>query len=432
MRAKLLIVDDESEVLNALERLLRNHFELHMFTSAKEALVFLNHTHCHLILSDMKLPLMSGAEFLSHATKLSPLSKKIVLTGHADIEEAKEVVNNASISRYFTKPWKNKELLAGLSELVTLYNEELKHKRVIHSLKGSNYQLSLAKEVLNNTIENMTVEHSQTNQQNEGLFSFNNELIGFSARLINLLIGDDTGHNYRIAQQAQLIAKILGMSKAQQKAIYIAGLYYSIGEASLPDQLKNLTIEKMSFAQKQQWVSSVQISAEILRDVSPFKAAAEIVKHIYEHVDGTGLPDKLTGAEIPLGARILSLVIHNDRMLLGKLYQFVPSQEEALIKMKVLVGKAFDAKVLRAFELLLSRKDTENFEYAVNANQIVAGMMASQDVLNHHGQKLIAKNIAISKTMIEALTHYQETKESPVIVYVKSQAEHNVKCTDES
>ena len=81
MRAKLLIVDDEPEVLKALERLLKKHFELYLFDNAEEALVFLANTHCHLILSDMKLPRMNGAEFLSHATKLSPLSKKVVLTG---------------------------------------------------------------------------------------------------------------------------------------------------------------------------------------------------------------------------------------------------------------------------------------------------------------------------------------------------------------
>ena len=430
MRAKLLIVDDEPEVLKALERFLKNHFELHLFDNAKDALNFLAHTHCHLILSDMKLPLISGAEFLSHATKLSPLSKKVVLTGHADIEDAKTAVNDANISRYFTKPWGNKELLTGLSELVTLYNEEQKSKRVLQSLKGSNLQLSVAKRSMKHTIQSMLVKHSEVNQQNEELFSLNDELIGFSARLINLLVGDDTGHNYRIAQQAQLIAKILGVDNTGQEAIYLAGLYYSIGVASLPDQLRNKTIDKMSFSQKQQWARSAQISSEILKEIPPFEKAANIVKHIFEHVDGTGLPDKLIGDDIPLGSKILALVIHYDHVLQGKVYSYLLNQEEALIKVKSLVDKAFDSKVLRAFELLLSRKNTENFEYAISANKIIEGMVASQDVLNQHGKILIAKNISISGALIDALLSYQKTKDSPVIVFVKSQVEEQVKCAN--
>ena len=431
MRAKLLIVDDEPEVLKALERLLKKHFELHLFDNAEEALLFLANNHCHLILSDMKLPRMNGAEFLSHAAKLSPSSKKIVLTGHADIDEAKDVVNNANISRYFTKPWQNKELLSGLSELVTLYNDEQKHKRVIHSLKGSNIKLSAAKKTMNNTIENMLVEHSQTNQQKEELFYLNDELIDFSARLINLLVGDDTGHNYRIAQQARLMAKILNASNEEQEAIYLAGLYYSVGLASLPEELRSLTREQMSPTQQHQWTSSVQVSAEILRDIKPLKATAHIVKHIYEHFDGTGLPDKLSGDDIPLGARILSVVIRYDRILQGKMYTYTLNQEEALSQVKSLSGKVFDVKVLLAFESLLGKKESEHFEYAISVDKIVEGMVASEDILNHHGQKLIAKGVIISQAMIEALLQYEETRKIPMTIFVKSQVEHYVQCANE-
>lgn len=431
MRAKLLIVDDEPEVLKSLARLLKKHFELHLFDNAEEALVFLTNTHCHLILSDMKLPGMNGAEFLNHAAKLSPLSKKVVLTGHADIDEAKDVVNNANISRYFTKPWQNKELLSGLSELVTLYNEEQKHKRVIHSLKGSNFKLSAAKKVMNETIENMLISHSQTNQQNEELFHLNDELIDFSARLINLLVGDDTGHNYRIAQQARLIANILNASNEEQEAIYLAGLYYSVGLASLPEELRSLTREQMSPMQQHQWISSVQVSAEILQEIKPLTAAAHIVEHIYEHFDGTGLPDKLAGDDIPLGARILFVVIRYDRILQGKVYSYTLSQEEALSKIKSLSNKVFDANVLKAFELLLGKKDSENFEYAISVDKVEEGMVASEDVVNHHGQTLIAKNVTISKVMIEALLQYNKTRKLPMTIFVKSQIADDMKCSNE-
>ena len=423
MRAKLLILDDEPEVLKALERLLRNHFELHLFDNAQEALVFLKETHCHLILSDMKLPNMNGAEFLSHASKLSPLSKQIVLTGHADIEEAKDVVNNANVSRYFNKPWQNKELLIGLSELVSEYKDEQKKQRFINSLKGSHSRLSVDKAVMSSAIENMLVEHSETNYQNEELLASNDQLIDFSAQLVNLLLGDEGGHNYRIAQQAKLIAQLLGADERTQKATYLAGLYYSVGIASMPENLKNLTIEKMTYSEKQQWISSVSISAGLVRNAQVLNPVADIIQHIYEHVDGTGSPDKLHGDEIPLGARVLALVIYHDHLLTGKIYPYLLSHEEALIKLHALVGNTLDGKVLRVFEELINNPGDYEFEYAVSANKIVEGMIASQDLLNHHGQRLLAKNVVITAAMIEALQNYQEIKGRLSTVFVKSQIE---------
>lgn len=431
MQARLLIVDDEPEVLNSLSRLLKSHFDLHLFDNAKDALNFLKQTHCHLILSDMKLPHMSGAEFLAQAKIISPLSKRIVLTGHADIEEAKEVVNNVNISRYFTKPWKNQELLSGLSEIVGTYKEEQKHKRVLNSLKGSYSQLTLAKQVMNNTIESMLSEHAETNQQKKEISTANSELIGFSVRLINLLVGDETNHNTRIAQQAKLIAKHLGLSKAEQKHVFLAGLYYQVGLASLPEQLKNKTIDKMTFSERQQWVSSVEISADILREVQLLQPAADIVKHIYEHIDGSGLPEQLSGDDIPIGARILSLVIYYDRILLGKVFQFDVSQEEAMIKVQGLVGKLFDIKIVKAFQRLLDSPQKENFEYAISVDKILTGMISSQDVFNHHGSKLLAKNVTITEAMIDALKQYQAIKESPVIIFVKSKIAPNVESKHE-
>jgi response regulator RpfG family c-di-GMP phosphodiesterase len=425
MRAKLLIVDDEPEVLKALERLLRNHFDLYQFDNAHDALVFLKETHCHLILSDMKLPKMSGAEFLSHASKLSPLSKQIVLTGHADIEEAKKVVNNANVSRYFTKPWKNKELLTGLSELVAEYKEDQRGKRFVNSLKGSNSQLSVDKEIMTNAIENMLVEHTETNYHNEELVATNDQLIDFSAQLVNLLLGDETGHNYRIAQQAKLIVQLLGADEREQKATYLAGLYYSVGVANLPESLKNITIDKMTYSEKQQWVSSVSFSAALVRSAQALNPVADIIQHIYEHVDGTGFPDKLKSEDIPLGAKALSLVIFHDQMLTGKVYQYLLSHEEAMIKTHTLVGSIFDTKVVSAFETLLNHPSDNEFEYAISPNKIVKGMVASQDLFNHHGQRLLAKNVVITEAMLEALQHYQEIKGSFTNVFVKSKMNKN-------
>jgi len=96
MQASILIVDDEQEVLNALQRVLRTDYQLYLFSEPLAALEFIKKTHVQLIISDMTMPLMNGVEFLQKAYALSPLTKRIVLTGHADVDAAKSVVNTGN------------------------------------------------------------------------------------------------------------------------------------------------------------------------------------------------------------------------------------------------------------------------------------------------------------------------------------------------
>jgi response regulator RpfG family c-di-GMP phosphodiesterase len=423
MKAKLMVVDDEPEVLNSLKRLLRAHFDLHLFLDAGEALEFLAHTHCHIIMSDMKMPKMNGCEFLTKAVAISPNSKTIVLTGHADIDEAKQVVNNAKISRYFTKPWKNKELLSELIELVNIYNEELLHKKKINLLVGSHSELSLAKQSMNHIIQDMLDDHLETNKRNERLSLINSEMIEFSVRLISLLLEDETGHNSRVAQQAKLIAQSMGLSKKEQKVIYLSGLYYSIGMISIPQHLRKLTIEKMTYSDRKQWMSFVQDSAKILTKIQLLKPTSHIIAHIFEHVDGSGLPDKLQNEEIPIGSKILALVIHYDRLLMGKVYQTPLSQEQAFSKLPPLIGKVFDSKVFVHLKKIFEQPGLKQFEYAINIEKLEENMVASQDIYNQNNQKLLAKNISITNVMIDSLMRYQENVGHPVIVYINSYKE---------
>lgn len=420
MKAKLMIVDDEPEVLNALKRVLRTHFDLHLFLDAGEALEFLAHTHCHIIMSDMKMPKMNGCEFLTQAVAISPNSKTIVLTGHADIDEAKEVVNNAKISRYFTKPWKNKELLSELIDLVNLYNEELQYKKKINFLVGSHSELSVAKQSMNHIIQDMLDDHLETSKKNERLSQINTEMVEFSVRLISLLLEDETGHNSRIAQQAKLIAQSMELSDKEQKVIYLSGLYYSIGMISIPQHLRNLTIEKMTYSDRKEWMSFVQNSAKILSEIQLLKPTTHIISHIFEHVDGSGLPDKLQDEEIPMGSKVLALVIHYDRLLMGKVYQTPLSQEQAFAKLQPLIGKVFDSKVYLHFKKLFEQPHLNQFEYAISLDKLKQNMVASEDVYNQNNQKLLAKNTSITNVMIESLARYQENVGHPVVVYINS------------
>src|SRR5437016_4340766 len=110
----ILLVDDEPEILYSLRGLLRKEFDLHTAESGAEALAVLRRQPVHAIMSDQRMPEMTGVEFLRRARAECPQAVRMIFTGYADIKAVIDAVNQAEIYRYLTKPWDPDELIAVL------------------------------------------------------------------------------------------------------------------------------------------------------------------------------------------------------------------------------------------------------------------------------------------------------------------------------
>jgi len=116
--SKLLIVDDEPNVLNALRRMCLNHDvapaipapDVATFTSPVQALEHLREHPVDLVISDFRMPEMDGAAFLTQARELQPGSARIVISAYADIEGIMRAINDAGIFQFVSKPWSDHEL----------------------------------------------------------------------------------------------------------------------------------------------------------------------------------------------------------------------------------------------------------------------------------------------------------------------------------
>lgn len=107
----LLLVDDEPDILRSIKRLLRRSgYRILTATSATSALDLLAANQVQVIVSDQRMPLMSGAEFLSRARALYPDAVRIMLTGYSELSAMTDAINRASVSRFMTKPWDDDEL----------------------------------------------------------------------------------------------------------------------------------------------------------------------------------------------------------------------------------------------------------------------------------------------------------------------------------
>lgn len=110
MTDKIMIVDDEPANLRLLERLLRHDYTVLLAESGVDALSLLEQHDVALIITDQRMPGMSGIELLQHTMTIRPHMVRIILTGYTDVESLVEAINSGQVYRYITKPWNNDDL----------------------------------------------------------------------------------------------------------------------------------------------------------------------------------------------------------------------------------------------------------------------------------------------------------------------------------
>lgn len=132
-KAKLIMVDDEAEILRALERSLRKEYQITTTVSANEALQILESESFDLIISDVRMMEMDGLDLLATCQEKYPDMGRIALTGYADMETCQNAVNQQIAQIIISKPWETFEL-KNLIHLVTQ----------LQQLKIENRQLKLA------------------------------------------------------------------------------------------------------------------------------------------------------------------------------------------------------------------------------------------------------------------------------------------------
>ncbi|OIR16205.1 phytochrome-like protein cph2 [mine drainage metagenome] len=139
----LLLVDDEEDVIASLERLLRyDGYNILHANSGRQGLEMLARHEVGVVISDQRMPEMSGVEFLSQVKELYPETIRIVLSGSADFDSVKEAINRGAIYKFFSKPWDNEILRVDVME--AFWRQEMAHEKehLLQEIQSANDQLA--------------------------------------------------------------------------------------------------------------------------------------------------------------------------------------------------------------------------------------------------------------------------------------------------
>jgi response regulator RpfG family c-di-GMP phosphodiesterase len=288
MTHKLLIVDDELPNLRLLERLFANDFQCLTASSGLEAIRLLEQHDVAILITDQRMPGMTGIELLKRTAPLRPHMVRILLTGYTDVEALVEAINSGLVYMYVSKPWSNDDLKLRV-------NRACEHH-------------------VNNKTSQALADANQRLQQR--LSEIKRSVVIGLAEMLNVRDPDGYSHALRVCHYAMLLAARLDVAPEAREDLSIAALLYGLGDYAIP-HVGSLG-PRLLDSQVATAAGHGEAEARLLRAIPELANVAELIGGYRENFDGSGMPRGLSGEQISLPCRILRLAVEYDRMVRPK------------------------------------------------------------------------------------------------------------------
>ena len=320
MPYKIMVVDDEPANLRLLERLFRRDYTVVAAPSGEEALRLLEQHDVALLITDQRMPGMTGIELLKHAAGMRPHMVRIILTGYTDMEALVDAINCGQVYRYVTKPWNNEDLRLTAARALEHYDANRSH-----------HELTRAHERLNSRLQEMARSFVRT--------------------IADALEAKDEythGHARRVSGYAAAVGRRLGLDSRELERLTLAALLHDIGKIATPDHIL-LKPDVLTPQERGVVRQHAERGARMLAGAPDMEEVAAIIRHHHEHYDGSGYPEGLARDFIPLASRIIHLTDAYDAMTSPRPFREACDHETAVKLMERQSGAQFDPEVFAAF-----------------------------------------------------------------------------------
>ncbi|HEX5707131.1 MAG TPA: HD domain-containing phosphohydrolase [Pyrinomonadaceae bacterium] len=320
MPFKILLADSDPVNLRLLESLFLEEYEVLTAPSGSSALCVLAQHDVALLITEQRLPDMTGIELLKRTASMRPHMVRIILTGYADAEALVEAINCGQVYRFVTKPLDNEDL-----------------------------QLTVARALQHYEVIKLRYEVSETNKRlAQRLRATTRAVIRAIADTLEAKDHHVYGHARRVSGYAVAIGRRMRLSGGRLEQLSLSALMHDVGKIGTPDAilLKSAALTEEEHATVRLHVLR---GARLLAAVPEMEEVAATVRHHHEDFDGCGYPDRLAGDEIPLASRIIRVADAYDAMTSPRPFRSALSHEAAVEELMKESGTQFDPEVVRAF-----------------------------------------------------------------------------------
>ncbi|MBI3031833.1 MAG: response regulator [Candidatus Rokubacteria bacterium] len=328
---RVLIVDDDRQVREVLHEIFLSHgYKCELANDGREGLEVFRATRPPLTVTDVKMPVMDGLEFLKLIRGLDVDAAVIVLTGVGDVKTAIESLKVGAYD-FIIKP-------VNVDELLIAAERAVERRQLL--IERREYQAMLERRV-----EEATRDLAATLRELQDTYRATLEALG--SALDTRDVGTEA-HSRRVHGYALTIARAHGVSENEIKDIEHGVLLHDIGKIGIPDAI----LLKPGPLTPEEWIvmrTHPEVGRRLIERIPFLRGAVPIVYHHHERWDGSGYPLGLRGDAIPLGARIFAVADALDAMTYDRPYSKAVSYEAACREIEGCAGTHFDPIVVRTF-----------------------------------------------------------------------------------
>jgi response regulator RpfG family c-di-GMP phosphodiesterase len=411
----ILVVDDEEIVLAALKETLRRaRYDVVTMSDPVSALEELKKTEFSVIITDQSMPTLSGLELLAQARQFQPYATRILITAVLSLDMVIDSINKGEIYRFIVKPWLREEFLATVKNAVQRYELICQNAYLQETTQTMNEQLV----ELNRSLEQQVKLVAQQNQQlAEANLALETSLLRSLELCVHTMqtfypaLGDQARKASRICSS---IARVLGLSAEERRVLESSALLHDIGLVGVPRQIIRRWQEDpntLGPAEKALIEQHPVLGQEMTAFGAEFDKVGEVIRAHHERFDGSGYPDKLAGEEIPWLGRLLAIAV-----------AYASTGEkgsDALDRIKIAAGSAFDPEAVRVFLRALTEADSPRREREIGLTDLQPGMVLARGIYAPNGLLLAPEGQHLSVTLIEKLLNHNRIQpiEQTLTVY---------------
>jgi response regulator RpfG family c-di-GMP phosphodiesterase len=351
----ILFVDDEVNILKALQRLMRHEpWTVLCASRGREALELMEHTPAQVVVSDQRMPQMSGVDLLAAVRERYPDVVRMMLTGYTEMNVAVEAINRGEIYRLITKPWNDEELKATIRQAFDHYGLKREIKRLNQVTREQNFKLQDMNKNLEAKVRERTKQLAQKHQELRTAYV---QTIRALAEAVDAKDAYTRGHSERVGVYASKLARRMDYPKEFIERVYIAGVLHDVGKIGVPDRIITKP-DRLDDAEYLEMQRHPEIGARILEPVTFLSDIVPCVRHHHEWFNGSasGYPLRLKGDQIPLPSRIILVSDTVEAMTSDRPYRKAMPLEQVVRELHRFAGTQFDPTCAKAMLELLEEE----------------------------------------------------------------------------
>ena len=335
--AKIVVIDDEQEIRNYLADVLSlDGYECQCFQESLAALAYLSQSAKppDLVMTDIRMPGMNGLELLKRLQEISPSTPVVLVSGLYEQAIGLEAVRNGAVD-YLLKPAKPCEILSLVAKHVHRH-QTVAEQQKIHT--------ALAQFLAHYAAHSGPDEPIPHRLDAAELF----RVLGFRRY-------ETMQHSMRVAAYAVLLGQAYGLAPPQLRSLRLGALLHDIGKIAIP---RNVLLKPAALNDKEWEVMRThpRIGYQLLAELPAMQEAVQVVYSHHERYDGNGYPRGLKGEEIPIVARLFSIVDTVDAITCDRPYRKAAPFEKACEELRKGRGTQYDPQVVDTFLTLRKEK----------------------------------------------------------------------------